>query len=258
MKSALKKLSPDHLRIATDAGTQRVEGVDERRVAKMAADFRPHLLGTLTASERPNGSLVVIDGAHRLTTCRMVGYAKPVSVEVFSGLSVAEEAALFLGRNTAKMPSAISKFIARVAEGDPDAVAMHKIITNHGWRVGVENEKGVLAAVDAFERVYRTGADVANATLSIITEAWEHDRKSTDLAIILGVGQLMSRWGDKVDRVKLIHEMQQTRPGVLIGKARALRDVQGGTIGAALAKVLVGIHNNRKRTNLLPEWVWTR
>lgn len=258
MKSALKKFSPDHLRIATDVGTQRVEGVDNNRVAKMAADFRPHLLGTLTASERANGSLVVIDGAHRLTTCRKVGYSKPVNVEVFTGLTIAEEAALFLGRNTAKMPSAISKFVARVTEGDEDAVAMNKIITKHGWRVDVDNQDGVLAAVTAFERVYRTGADVADATLSIITEAWEHDRKSSDLAIVLGVGQLIDRWGDKVDRTKLVHEMQQTRPAVLIGKARTLRDVQGGSIGAALAKVLVGLHNNRKRTNLLPDWVWTR
>lgn len=258
MKSTLKKLSPNLLRVATDAGTQRVEGVDETRVAKMAADFRPHLLGTLTASERSNGSLVVIDGAHRLTTCRKVGYVKPVNVEVFTGLTLAEEAALFLGRNTAKMPSAISKFVARVAEGEPTAVAMDGIIRRHGWRVGVENEAGVLAAIDAFERVYRLGPDVADETLSIVTEAWEHDRQSSDLAILLGVGALVARWGDKLDRAKLVQEMSLTRPTVLKGKARTLRDVQGGTIGAALAKVLVGLHNSRKRSNLLPEWVWTR
>lgn len=258
MKSQLRKITADNLAIATDTGTQRVEGVDEIRVARMATRFQSHLLGTLTASERSDGTMVVVDGAHRLTLCRKVGYAKPLNVEVFSGLTVAEEASLFLGRNNAKMPSAVSKFIARVAEGEPAAVEMNDIITRHGWIVGVANEDGVVAAVQAFEQVHKLGANVADETLSIITEAWERDRKSSDSFLLAGVGALVHRWGDKIDRPKLVLEMSSTRPTVLIGKAKTLRDVQGGTVGAAMAKVLVGLHNNRKRANLLPEWVWTR
>lgn len=258
MKSQLRRMTADNLTIATARGTQRVEGVDEIRVATMATKFQPHLLGTLTASERHDGSIVVVDGAHRLTLCRKVGYVKPLNVEVFSGLSVAEEASLFVGRNNAKMPSAISKFIARVAEGEPAAVEMNDIIIRHGWTVGVENEDGVVAAVQAFEKVYKLGASVADETLNIITEAWERDRKSSDSFLLSGVGALVHRWGDKLDRPKLVLEMSLTRPAVLIGKAKTLRDVQGGTVGAAMAKVLVGLHNNRKRSNLLPEWVWTR
>lgn len=39
---------------------------------------------------------------------------------------------------------------------------------------------------------------------------------------------------------------------------KVLRDVQGGTVPAALAKILAGMHNKKRRTNLLPEWVWIR
>lgn len=258
MKSQLRRVSPELLTIASEIGTQRVEGVDQHRVARMAATFQPHLLGTLTASERADGSLVVVDGAHRLTLCRKVNYAKHLNVEVFSGLTVAEEASLFLGRNNAKMPSAISKFVARVAEGETAAAAMDEIIRRHGWRVGVQNEDGYIAAVQAFELVYRMGAHVADQTLEIITAAWERDRKSSDSALLSGVGALVAKWGDKLDQDKLVLEMSSTRPVILVGKAKTLRDVQGGTVGAAMAKVLVGLHNNRKRTNLLPEWVWTR
>jgi hypothetical protein len=52
--------------------------------------------------------------------------------------------------------------------------------------------------------------------------------------------------------------LADTRPGVLIGRSKALRDLQGGTIAAAMAKTLVGLYNKRRRTNLLPEWVWVR
>jgi hypothetical protein len=258
MKSQIRKINPDCLSIGADKGNQRVEGVDEKRVADMAADFRPELLGTLTVSERSDGSLVVLDGNHRLTLCRRVNYQKPLNVEVFSGLSPAQEASLFLGRNNGRMPSAISKFVARVVEGDPTAVAIDRLIQDHGWVVSVQNDDGVIAAVQAFERVYRLGHDVADKTLGIITEAWERDRKSSDSFMLAGVGALVHRWGDKLDRDKLVHEMSLTRPTVLIGRAKTLRDVQGGTVGAAMAKVLVGLHNNRKRSNLLPEWVWTR
>jgi len=41
-------------------------------------------------------------------------------------------------------------------------------------------------------------------------------------------------------------------------KARMLQDMQGGTTQAAFAKLLVGLYNSKKRTNLLPEWVWVR
>jgi len=267
MKSTIKKLSLDLLTIPTEVGTQRVEGVDQRRVARMAADFQPYLLGTITASERPDGTIVVLDGAHRVTLCRSVGHKMPLTVELFNGATLAEEAGLFLGRNNAKMPSAISKFHARVLAGDPVANAVSAIVTGHGWDISVEPRPGKLAAIDAMERVYRNGGGVvpegehpelAERVIELLTTAWEWDRKSVDAALLLAVAQLIGRFSAEIDTKKLITEMQATRPGVLVGKAKTLRDVQGGTVPAALAKILTSMHNSKRRTNLLPEWVWVR
>jgi hypothetical protein len=74
----------------------------------------------------------------------------------------------------------------------------------------------------------------------------------------LAVAQIYGRFESGVDTKKLVTEMAQTRPDVLIGKARALAAVQGGTVPAAMAKILAGMHNSRRRTNVLPEWVWIR
>jgi hypothetical protein len=267
MKSTIKKLTADQLTIPTEVGTQRVEGVDHRRITRMAADFKPHLLATITASERTDGTVVVLDGAHRTTLCRTVGYTKPLNVEVFVGATIAEEAQLFLGRNDNKLVSAISKFQSRVTAGDPVACDIKSLCDEHGWTIGVDSLPGFLAAVDALERVYRNAGGVlpdgehhalTDRVLATITVAWEWDRKSSDASILLALAQLFGRVGASVDSKKLIAEMQATRPGVMIGKAKALRDAQGGTVPAAMAKLLTSMHNNKRRTNLLPEWVWVR
>lgn len=265
MTSTIKKLPIDSLII--DPNIQRVEGIDQRRVDKMAADFTPAALGVITVSERRDGSLVVLDGMHRTATCRQANYDRPITAEVFTGLTIEDEAGLFLRLNSGKNPTAISKFLVRVQMGDPIAVDLTDILSAHGWKVMISQDPGNLVAVDALERVYRNGggtvSDGANHELTdrvieIVTAAWEHDQGGVNQHMLLAVAQLVGRFGAALDTVKLVTEMQQTRPGVLIGKAKTLRDVQGGTVPAALAKILAGMHNKKRRTNLLPEWVWIR
>lgn len=264
-KTAHRKVSLADLTI--DPRVQRVEGVNHRRVDAMAANFQPHALGSITVSERTNGTMIVLDGMHRVELCKKVGHDKPISAHVYTGLTLAEEAQLFLLLNQTKAPSAISKFAARVRTGEEAAVVMSNIAADNGWRIAVEPEPGCLAAVEAMERVYTSGAgslpsgahpEILRQTLSTLTAAWDHDSSSVQGPLLMGVAQLFGRFGSQVDVEKLVAEMSDTRPAVLIGKAKALKDVQGGTVPSALAKILVNAHNKRRRTNLLPEWVWVR
>jgi hypothetical protein len=261
----IRRLELDQLTI--DPAVQRVEGVDTKRVARINGSFDPLALGTIIVSERARGEYVVLDGMHRCEFARAARYTKPMDAIVFTGLNLADEARLFRLYNDARMPSAISKFCARVVEGEPIATAVTGILASHGWHVGVEPHPGVVAAVDALDRVYRNAggvlpdgehADITDRVISTLSAAWEHDRKAVDAAMLLAVAQLYGRFGAGVDDKKLIGEMQATRPGVLIGKAKSMRDLQGGTVPAALAKILAGMHNNKRRTNLLPDWVWIR
>lgn len=261
----IKKLSLDVLVI--DPLVQRVEGVDQTRVDKMATNFQAHQLGVFVVSQRSDGRCVVLDGMHRLTLCRQVGYTAMVNTEVFTDLTIADEAALFLGRNNAKMPSAISKFHARVLMGEVEANEIHDIAAEHQWQIAANADPGHIAAIDALERVYRNGGgtvpegrhpELLSRTLEILTAAWEWDVKSVHQSMLLAVAQLIGRFGSAVDTKKLIEEMQQTRPNVVLGRGKTMRDLQGGSLPAALAKILAGMHNRKRRTNLLPEWVWIR
>lgn len=254
--------------ISVDPRVQRKEGEDGRRVDAMASAFDPDALGVLILSERRDGSLVVLDGMHRRAAALLAGYGKPVNAIVFTGLSLAEEASLFLLYNNKKDPSAISRFAARVAAGDEVAIGIEACILSQGWRVSVEKtQPGVLSAITAAERVFRTGSgtlprgmhhDVLNQTLHLITESWGYEPAGTQSPILDGVGQLYGRLGASIDTPSLAMKLQKETPRGLIGKARTLKDVQGGTTPAAMARTIVGIYNNRRRTNHLPEWVWTR
>lgn len=261
----IKKLALDDLTV--DLRVQRVEGVDRKRVARINGAFDPLALGTILVSARPDGSYVVLDGMHRCEFARAHGYTKPMDAIVLTGLTLADEARLFVLYNDMRVPSAISRFSARVIMGDPAAVACDSILTAHGWKIAFDSHDGNFAAVEAIDIVYRNAAgvlpngehfDVTNRTIEIITQAWDHDRKSGDGFMVKGMGQLVGRLGDHLDYAKLRRELQDTMPGLIIGKAKALRDAQGGTVPAALAKVLVGLHNRGRRSNLLPEWVWVR
>lgn len=254
--------------IVIDPRVQREEGADQSRVNKLAANFNPDALGVVVLSQRADGTLVCLDGMHRTAAAKQAGYNKPLDAIVHTGLTVAEEASLFLLYNDKKDPSAISKFKARILAGDPVAVEMDRIISEHGWKVRAgASDPGVLTAIEKAEAVYRNGCrtlpegahpEMLSNVLAIITAAWEYDPKSVNQSMLAGVAQLLGRFGKSVDFKKLIDEMSGTRPTVLLGKARTLADVQGGTVPAAVAKILVSMHNNRRRTNLLPEWVWVR
>lgn len=264
-RDQLRTVALDEMTI--DPNVQRKEGVDQRRVDKMAADFNPDALGVFILSQRSNGSLVVLDGMHRRAAGIAAAHTTYVDAKVYTGLTTAEEASLFLLYNDKKDPSAISKFHARVLAEDATAVEMYKVITANGWTVAQGDFTGCMSAINAAERVYTTSAgtlkrghygNILDVVLSVVTESWGHDSDATHGIVLQGLGQLYGRFQGDVDSKKLVSELQQTRPKALIGRAKNLTDSQGGTIPAALARILTSLHNKRRRSNLLPEWVWVR
>ena len=253
--------------LVTDPRVQRVEGVNEKRVAQMASKFNPRALGTITLWHRDDNSLAIIDGAHRSATAKSVGYTAKILATVHTGLTVEQAAELFLLLNEFKSPSAISRFLVRTVMREKTAVQINEVVEAHGWRIRGGAGTGSVGAVTALERVYRNGAGsmpvgenrhLLDQVLEVLTAAWEHEPAAASEHHLLAVAQLYGRFGAGIDTKKLVTEMSHTRPDVLLGRAKSLRDIQGGTVGSAMAKILAGLHNKGRRSNLLPEWVWIR
>lgn len=253
--------------LTIDPRVQRKEGVQVGRAQKMADAFDPNALGALTVSKRAAGQMILLDGAHRAEACRLAEYGQPLHALVYTGLTLQQEAAMFALLNTFQAPSFVSRMLAKVVAGDPAATQIVETIKGHGWTIGFSDADGSFAALAAAERVYKNGVgslpagphpEVLDRAMGALTSAWRHDRESAHQMILLGLGQLFGRFGDAIDIASLANRLSQERPNTLIGNARVLQSVQGGTTTAAMAKVIVGIYNKKRRTHLLPEWVWTR
>lgn len=241
--------------------------LDPRKVQRIADGFDPSALGSCTVSLRDNGTYVLLNGQHRTAGARQAGYTAAFHCEVHHGLTLEDEAHLFLTLNHQTTPSALSKFLVRITAGDDVALNIEAIVASHGWMIEPGTTDGHIAAVNALESVYRSAAkskpngeygDITERVISTVTRAWGTDWRAANGQILMGVAQLFGRFDGAVNVDKLVKEMQTITPPSLIGTAKAMQSLQGGTLPAAIAKVLVGRHNNRLRINLLPEWVWTR
>jgi hypothetical protein len=84
--------------VKVDLAVQRA--IVPARLRKLTGSFDPLLLGELLVSERTDG-LYVLDGQHRLAAAANANGrgVSTVTCEVFTGLSKADEARLFMGRN---------------------------------------------------------------------------------------------------------------------------------------------------------------
>lgn len=242
-------------KLMVDPQVQR--SLDRRRAAKIGVEFNPDAVGIVTVSQRANGDYFIIDGQHRVEGMRIAGLSDDkAECEVFTGLTLADEAAMFRLRNNTAHPQYIDKFRVRVIEGDPVAVAIDDMVHRHGWKIQMGNSVGDLAAVQALERIYRLEATAAERALSTLTRAWGLDSSSVDGRLLDGMGLVFIRYGDAIEVDDLIARLARFSggAGALIGKARGLRDLVGSTIGRAVAEIVVELYNQRRRTKALPPW----
>lgn len=245
---------------------QYQRAVDPVRVKTLVDNFNPSGIGTLTVSLRSNGELVIIDGQHRGTAARSIGYDEKVPCIQYAGLTLAEEAELFLALNNVKPVSALDKFRARIIAGDAGATAINEVLSAFGWRVQAGGDAGCFAAVNAIEKVYEGAGvtrgeprlDLVRIVTTVITAAWDRDPKGTHNLIVSGLGTFYARYGDAVDSAKVVTELRKLSPHRLVGLAQSLHEARGGTKSSALAEVVTGLHNKGRRTNRLPDWRWSR
>src|SRR5690606_9860472 len=213
--------------------------LDQRRVNKIAEELDMDAIGGITVSHRPNGSYHFVDGQHRVAAVRIAkGDYEKVMCRVFIGLTTEEEARLFRLLNNTTKPQAIDLFRVRVIEGDEAAVRIADIVAGHGWRIEQQSLSGCFSAVAAAERVYRLDPVALERTIATVTRAWGHDPSSVDGRIVEGIGLVYARYSTAVDSGDMTDRLSRTfTANALLGRARALRDIIGGTVPRAVAEI---------------------
>jgi hypothetical protein len=232
---------------------------------QIAREFDRTKLGIIHVT--PNGDgYKTMDGQHRTEAMRKLGLAhERVLCLVYEGLSRQEQATIFLGINNSKQVRTYDKFRVRITQGEPVAVDIARIVDSVGLYIFDQKSDGAVRAVSQLENIY-TGRTLKLKdgpypehlawSLSILKDAWGYDANAFDAPILEGMGALILRFGDRIDRARLATKLASFPGGPrgVLGKGRMLKDIKGITLKNGIAEVLADAYNNQLRSNALPAW----
>lgn len=228
---------------------------------KYREGFDPTKIGVPILSHREDGTYVWLDGQHRGALIRRAGWVdQKIQCRVFYGLSISEEARMFLGHNDNRQVKPIYKFLARVTTGEEEAVAITAIVRAAGWHISDSTGPTSIPAVRALEKAYATTPDqpgkALTAALRLITQAWGYKAEAVKGPILHGISMVYARFGDQIDNASLTKKLAQfpSGPAGLYGKARGMQQFQGGILAHCVAEVVVTTYNTRRRNGGLPDW----
>jgi hypothetical protein len=205
VKKKIYEISADKLKI--DPRVQRV--MDPRRVAKIADEWDDLYVGTITISHRVNPfdssdeEFVILDGQTRWHALKMVcgqdTTTCTILAEVFTGLTLAEEASMFLRLNFRKGVTPLDNFRIALVAGEEWAVKIQEIAGRYRWAVSGTGDgtKRTFQAIGAAKKIMT--ADETGRTLdrvfAVIDAAWPGVRDAVCGESLHGLGGLYSNHG---------------------------------------------------------------
>lgn len=243
--------------------------LNQGRAEEMAEDFQPEALGLLVASERADGHTYVVDGQHRMVAARLANYDGLLATRLFTGLTLQEEATLFLALNKGRAIQPIDKFKARVTQGEPQACSINKVLKAYDLHVDWANNQSlnVISAIGTLEKVYagcgvRDGdehPDLVDKVVRTLQRAYgkQSDRATYSRAMLEGLGFFIATFGKRIDHDRLVYVLQGTVPRQIVAQTRTLRDAKvtrAGSLGQNAAEVIHRLYNARGWKAKLPEF----
>lgn len=236
--------------------------VDRTFVRRKAVDFNPDAFGVLHVSLRADGCYYVIDGQHRMEIVLSLGEdwkRQNVPCLVYDGMTVAEEAAMFGELNTVNPMHAYDRFRADLTALEPGALAINATAKKNGFSIGPGS--GAFSCVTALRRIYgglrarnrAAGPENLDRTLRVLAKAFGTKAPHPHGSLVLGLGTFLERYAEEVDDTRVIHKLAASSGGWagLVGRARGLREIEGGSIALAVFEVIRKSYNQGIRVNKL-------
>jgi len=190
------------------------------RVAKIRANLDLEGIGMFVVSERKNGELVILDGAHRCTALSEEGLGDmAIPALVHHNLSMAQEAQLFLVYNDRLAVDILERFRIQVAAKDAEAIVLDREIRAAGF-VADKFSRNKIMAIKTLQTLYRGGSSTGREahlktlrdTLEIIKDAWGTEG-TANKQTINGIGSFLLNHGEEIDQAHLVDALTLTRGG---------------------------------------------
>ena len=228
-----------------------------KNVAGIVKNFDPAKLGVLVVSHRADGTYAVLDGQHRLTALRRLGYDAANCI-VLEGMTIRQEADYFRRQNENKQSLRINDtFNASLWAEDAESLRIKELMDKYGFRHGKSGQPMCICAIGALQHILRRFGDrTLELTLACIAATWPHDSTILRGEMLAGLGEFWRRYGEKLPVAQFEARMRKHLPMEMYQEAR--RRTQGKTTPATafnktirftMCAVFVKAYNKQLRTN---------
>ncbi|WP_405654431.1 hypothetical protein OHU25_32365 [Streptomyces sp. NBC_00117] len=206
--------------IKFDPRAQR--NLNKSRAQAIAEKLIPTALGTPILSQREDG-LYAVDGMHRVYACQLILAGKvtvsedvreaiqnKISCEVHSGLSMANEASLFIIKN--KESSKVGpndEFRIGVLAGHPLFVDTNAVLEKHQLKVGSRTTNGVRGIKGILSIVEEYGPEILDQSLAIAESAWGRTPDTWHSVTIGGIAIVLDKHPDLVKPQELAQKLKR-------------------------------------------------
>lgn len=264
----LTKLKIDH---ATDGGYARP--VSEDRLKKLRKSWKLSKAGTIHVNKRPDGSLWLIDGQHRVEIAQEKGVEDVILVPVpkdrdvlvalvHSTADPSEEADLYLGYADAMPQQALSQFQAQLRRGDREALAIKAAVESVGLKIGVDYsmahaDDGTVIAINRLERMHVIGGGSGlRETLILAKESFGMDHRAYQQAMLEALFQFWAAYHTQYDRDRLVARLKEVGVEGITSRAYAIKShgEWPRTVDALIAAIWRVYHEPKLRSHRLPMW----
>ena len=218
--------------------------LDQRRVKAMTEAYDPHRVGVPVVSKRTDGTSAVADGQHRLAAATAAGHADvPLLMEIHEGLTLAQEAGLFLQLNGGRTAvGAIDKYKARLEHQEPVAMEIRDILHRQKCKIVRGRQRYGVSAVEAVEYAYHKGN--LEKVMCVLVKWLDGDPEAFDNLLIRSVSMFLAQLPD-ASPLYLAEKLDSYAPSKV--KAKLNREAQqvSNSRWDASRYVLIEIYNYR-------------
>ena len=169
--------------------------VDEKRAMKIASEWDSALFGRLLIGLRPDGTMVIIDGHHRVKAATILGLTH-LPAAVINVATVTDEAIYFHKVNTSnKRLSAVDRFRARLAAGESPEIKIGALLATTGHAVG------------HYKDCDGSPKKLVNCAATLIC-LWKSDEKALATVWLLAAAMCENRNGVESDLLEALHVLE--------------------------------------------------
>lgn len=216
--------------------------------------FNEEQAGAIVLSSRAGGPYC-IDGGHRLAIAKESNVEK-INAFVIDALSQQDEARLFvLYQRERRNLTSHALFRADVVRGDPDTLAMVRIVNNAGFHLAKNGGDFNITAIDAVKTIQKNGGDdLLIRTLELVKRIWLGEERALSGQVLKGLSLFLQSAGadPAFQRERLERVMHAHAPTKLVRLSQAIAQKRTASSSNA-ANVAEAIHEAYQKATRNPE-----